>query len=464
MAKKNAEEVVETTETVSNEFVAPKKKCNKTLICVISCVAVLLVGALCFFGYKYFMGKDPVKVTSKAIRGLKDKIADVKDDNEEITKIMESGDPYEITTNVKVKLPKDLGIDDIKLDVFAQIDQNKAQGIGSVKAMIGKELVADLSAAINDNKAFFKLNDTMNKFYSVNMEDALTEFETADFDKLAKIDYDGTKLIDYLADAFDKAYTKKDFSKEKTELTIDEKDIKVTKYTATVDGKKLDTIVDSFLNSVLKDKDLMKVLAEISEEDEADIKDAIKELIKEDLSEELEEEFEYNVYVTTMGDAIGYGFSAQGVEFLIANHKDVTSLQVTAQGMTAYIEIKEESDNHTVITINAMGMITGKIDIKTGLKTISKNKEYEETLDIDGSLTAMGQTYKASLNATSTIKKISKVDLSDTEGALDIENLTDSQYYEFEKAVEKSSLGKFIASLEKSSSLTQSSILDDVNY
>lgn len=464
MAKKNAEEVVETTEVVSNETIVAKKSNKKPLIAIICCVAVLVVGTLCFFGYKYFMGKNPAKVTSNAIRGLKDKIADAKDDNEEITKILEGKDPYEIKTNIEVKLPKELGVDDISLDVLAQIDSENQQGIGTVKALLGKQLVLDLSAALNEKDVYFKLNDTMSKYYKYNIEDALKEVDTTEFEKLAKIDYDGTKLIDYLADAFDKAYTKSDFDKEKTELTINEKDVKVTKYTAKVDGKKLDVIVDSFLTSVSKDKDLIKIIAELSGEDESDIKDAIKEVIDEDLSDEVTESFDYNVYVTTMGDAIGYGFAYENMEFTIADYKDVLSLQISGQGMTASLEFKEESDNHYVVTLDAMGMITGKIDIKSDLKTISKNKEYKETLTIDGSLSAMGQTYKASVKATSTIKKISEVDLSKTKGALDIENLTDAEMEEFETAVEKSALGKFISSLNYKNQLVENIEAKNYNY
>lgn len=480
MAKKaNVEETknevveakTEVTETVSeaksNETSSSKKNSKTALIVVISCVAALLVAAGCFFGYKFFMGKDPVKVTSKAIRGLKDKFEEVKDDNEEITKIMEGDEPYEISTKVEMNLPKELGIKNIDFSVLAQIDSENQKGIGTVKALIGKELIADMSAALDENKVYFKLNDTMDKYYSFNIEEALKSIDSSEFDKLAKIDYDGTKLIDYLADAVDKAFSKSDFDKDKTELTIDDKDVKVNVYTAKVTGKKLDTIVDSFLNSVLKDKDLIKVVAELSGEDESDIKSAIKEVIKEDLSKDFDAEFEYNVYVTSMGDAIGYGFGVEGAEFIIANYKDVTSIQVTAEGVTGSLEFKKESKNHSVVNLNVMGMITGTIDIKSDLETISKNKEYKETVNIDGSLTAMGQTYKASIKAVSTIKKISKVDLSATKDALDVENLTSLEQMEFENAVEKSSIYKFFSSYKYGMKTTNKTPIIDyepVNY
>ena len=456
MAKKVSEkkeavvEEVSVSETKAVESEKPKKS-KKTALTIIICsivVVALAVGG--FFAYKMFMGKNPVKVTSKAIRGLKDSIVDVKNDNSEVSKIIEDG-AFEIDSTINVDLSKLTG-DKYTIKLFAQADMEDETVKFDVKAKDKYSTIIDLSALIDDAKAYFKFNDTMDNYYYAKLEDMTSEIEM-ELDKLPEIpDYKWEKLIDYLADSFEGAFNNKDFKKDKEELTIGGKDVKVNKYTAEVDEVKLKKVVDKFLDKVASDKDLMKVISTLTEASESDIKDAIKEVKNVKASELGEINFDYSVYVTTSGKTVGFGFDIEGVEIIFAEYNDIISIQLVAQGMPITLEFEEKGDDHVVATLNAMGMITGELDIKSEEETITKGKEYKETLDIEFTLDAMGEKISASINAESTIKKISSVDTSAKKGAISIDDMTESEASTFISQVERSATYKFLNSILGSTS------------
>lgn len=444
-AEQNVEEVVSEVkeEKVVSETAKSKKNSKTALKVVIITLIVALVAVGGFFAYRMFMSKDPVKVTSSAIRGLKDSLADAKDDNSEIAKILESDDAFEIKSKIKLDLPDSIG-DDYLVNFLAQADEENESFKFDIKAKEGSSTILDISALIDAAKVYFKFNDTMDNYYYTKVEDTI---DSIDMDKLPVLpDYDFENIIDYLADAVDGTLSKKDFEKEKEEITIKDKDYKVTKYTAEIDEVKLKGIADKFLDKVLKDKKLIKVIAQMTDADESDIKDAIKEIQDVDADELGEISLDYSVYVTSSGKAIGYGFGFEGVEVIIADYNDVLSFQIIAQGMRAAIEAEKKSDDHYVITLDAMGMITGELDIKTDLETVEKNEEYKYTLDANLSLSVYGQKEtKGSLKAETTIKKIDKVDTSAKLGAKSIDSLSDVEQYDFARKVQSSSSYKFIS-------------------
>lgn len=444
-AEQNVEEVVseEKEEKVVSETAKSKKNSKTALKVVIITLIVALVAVGGFFAYRMFMSKDPVKVTSSAIRGLKDSLADAKDDNSEIAKILESDDAFEIKSKIKLDLPDSIG-DDYLVNFLAQADEENESFKFDIKAKEGSSTILDINALIDAAKVYFKFNDTMDNYYYTKVEDTI---DSIDMDKLPVLpDYDFENIIDYLADAVDGTLSKKDFEKEKEEITIKDKDYKVTKYTAEIDEVKLKGIADKFLDKVLKDKKLIKVIAQMTDADESDIKDAIKEIQDVDADELGEISLDYSVYVTSSGKAIGYGFGFEGVEVIIADYNDVLSFQIIAQGMRAAIEAEKKSDDHYVITLDAMGMITGELDIKTDLETVEKNEEYKYTLDANLSLSIYGQKEtKGSLKAETTIKKIDKVDTSAKLGAKSIDSLNEVEQYDFARKVQSSSSYKFIS-------------------
>lgn len=463
MAEKFKDEAV-TEEVTKTEEKACKKNGKKVLIAVIACVAVAVLAVGGFFVYRIFRNNDPVKVTSDAIRGLKDNIKDAKDENPGLTKLLEGNDPYEVNTSIKVTLPQKMGT--LGANILAQIDAKNEMFRADVNAKFNKELLFDMSAILDSKNLAFKFPDTMKNYYSVDISEAMSEFkesmkeiDTKAFEKAMKYDY--TKLIDYLADAIEDALDKGDFKKTNDEISVDGKDIKVNKYTAKITAKEATKVASSFLTKVSKDSELIDVFATLTDTDKKDIKEFLNDTIKElkDVDVDGDEYILYSVYVSKTGKVVGYGFEFEGVEVTIATRNDVTEIKATASGVTISLTIEEKSDDHVVITLSTVG-ISATLDIKDEVKTVKKNSEYKEELSIELKISVMGQDdVTAKIEAESTIKKIDSV--TKAKDAKDIEKLTAAEQATLQKEVEGSAAYKTIMaltkSMEKNPYLTQAS-------
>ena len=66
-------------------------------------------------------GDDPVKITSKAIRGLKDKVKDVKDDSDGMDKILEGEDPYETQKDYSLNRLAEIVEENLDMDIIDKL-------------------------------------------------------------------------------------------------------------------------------------------------------------------------------------------------------------------------------------------------------------------------------------------------------------------------------------------------------
>ena len=439
--KKEAEKALEAVEKEEKEAKVCKKcSAKKIIIPIVAVVVAAVVGFACFIGYRMLFGNNPVKITTKAIRGLKDSIKDAKDDSDGLTDILEGKDPYEISTKVTLSLPQGMG--KYNLNALIQADSKNEEAKIDLNAKQNGKAILDFNSLLSQNKFYFKLADTMKNYYYLDITNIMNEF-TNEVNKapssvnpellelISKYDY--TKLIDYAADAVDSAFDKSDFKKSKETIVINDKDVKATKYTAKLTQEKLIKVAKAFAKKAKDDKDLVKILAAASGEKEATIL--------------------YSVYVSSLGKTLGCGFELENLgSIIIASKGDVTTATVKVGEYYGTINIDEKDDDHLVITANFMGMITAELDIKSDSDTVKKNKEYKETLDIKLNISALGQSIDASLNATTTVKKISKVDQTDVKDAINLETMSYAQEYQFQKEVEKSSIYKLIEGLSKTNS------------
>lgn len=464
-SKEEAEKALEEVEK-EEKFIEEGKKCNKKkfIMPAIIVLIVAIVGCVCFFGYRMIFGNNPVNITTKAIRGLKDKIKDATDDTDGVSKIISGNDPFELTTNLTVSLPQGMG--KYNLDLLLQADGKNEEGKFNIIAKQNKKDILNLNAALSNSKLYFKLADTMKNYYYYDITKIVEQFTKEMSEVQSKINpeiltqisnYDFTKLIDYVADSIDENLTKDDFEKSKEEITVKGKDVNATKYTAKIDEKLAIKIAKSFAKKVQNDKDLIKLAATITGAKESEIKDAIKQIIDKEPENLSKDYVLYSVYVSSLGSTLGYGFEIEDKGRVIITEKDdVTTINVYVGQYNGSIEINEKDDDHVVITASVMGMINAEINIKSDTDTVKKNRDYKEKLDVKFTVSAMGQSMEASLNAESRIKKIDKVDLSEVKDAINVEKMTSDEASKFQREVEKSSFYTLVMGLMKNKAQTPS--------
>lgn len=457
-------EEVAKEEKISEDSIKPKSNRKKIICGIVACVVVAVIACVCFFGYRILFGSNPVKISSDAIRELKDIFADAKDETSEVAKIIEGKDPYEISSKMNINLPQGMGKFALNLLMQADSQNNKARFDLSAKE--DKNEILNLNAALDDTKLYFKLADTMKNYYFVDIAKVADEFKSKVKEATNKVDpelvksimnYDYTKLIDYLADAVDDNLSKNDFKKSKETITINDKDVKATKYTTKINEEKALAILKGFANKAIDDKDIIKMISKATDTKESEVKDKLKEAIKNIKASGRDEYINYSVYVSSLGSTLGYGFEVEDKKsdatmgIIIGTKNDVTTIEIRSGQYSGYVNINTKDDDNIKITLNILGMITGEMNIKSDFDTVKKNQEYKETTDVDFSLSAMGQNVKASLSSESTIKKINKVEIPNVAGAINLEKMTSEEEYRFMNEVKKSSFYKLIENLSAAS-------------
>lgn len=472
-SKEEATEALEAVEKEEKEarLDACDKKCGfkKFILPTVIVLVVAAIGCLCFFGYRMVFGDNPVKITSKAIRGLKESIKDAKDDSDGIYELISGDDAYEISSNTELSLPSGMG--KYTIDMLLQADSKNKAGKLDLKAKQNKTEMMNLSAVLDSSKLYFKLADSMKNYYFVDIEKTLNEITKSVADLESQIDlealallqnYDFTKLLDYAADAIDGALSKDDFKKSKEEITVKGKDVKATKYTAKIDQKTLIKIAKEFAKKAKDDKDLVKLIATLADVKEKEVVQLFEKLIDTE-PENVEDGYVlYSVYVSSLGKTLGYGFEIENLgSVIITNKGDVTTISLKAKDFFGSIEINEKDDDHVIITVNVMGMANAELDIKSDTDTVKKNKEYKQTLDVKITVSVMGQSLNASIKNTSTIKKIDEVDTTGIKNAINIEKMSDYETKNFERELEKSSFYQLIKGL---SGMMPSSGSEPVEY
>ena len=135
------------------------------------------------------------------------------------------------------------------------------------------------------------------------------------------------KLLNKYIECVIKSVDDIDESSEK--LSIEGTSVKATVLTANIDGETFANILTNVLTEVRDDKEIKKIITNISElemyEDMGMDYDLFVESIDEILDEGFEdfessdESIELDFYVNNKGDIIGFGFEEEGVEFLCAS-------------------------------------------------------------------------------------------------------------------------------------------------
>ena len=240
---------------------------KKTLLIIIGIVLVALISVGVYFGINYFK-KDPKQVFNTIVNVGSDKIKEfIKSDNNFMLDLFEKEDNLGINLKGDVKIKyTDLRYYitdpntnfDISTDYDFNLNINKlAKKMQSdFKIGLNNEEVIDGSAIVSNNTFYAKLKD-FSKYYYIDQYvdfDALFNYSKKDISK------DLIKLITYLQQSINEAVTKDDIISEKANISIDNNNIDVTKYSVHIDNNLVNKIGNIFRDKVKSDEELVNDL------------------------------------------------------------------------------------------------------------------------------------------------------------------------------------------------------------
>ncbi len=188
-------------------------------------------------------------------------------------------------------------------------------------------------------------------------------------------------LVKTIKDAFVKSINSEYMEKEKDEIEVLNKEIKVTKYSYIIDEDAAQDLVEKVAEYLLNEEDFAKKLAAATGEEKSDVKSTLKEMKKSAKDIELEEEIAIVIYTRGMFNSYaGMGFEIDGEEYF----------SIYTDGKNAELTI----DNNASDSYSASKMVVTMEESGKGYKIVAKEnketlfeielKEYcEETIDAD---------------------------------------------------------------------------------
>lgn len=253
---------------------------------------------------------------------------------------------------------------DVKLD-YAVDYENKKMNFGLDSSYEEKELLT-LHAYAKDENAYVYLDEVFNKYIQVPLEGYSEIFDTE------KMMTNYKTIISEIEKALDSSLKDEYFTSEKTTLTIDGKETDVTKNILNLNNENYKILSKDIATSLNNDT-FIKSVAELTETEEADIKESLENAINGDIEEI--EDLTISIYTT--------GMTKKVVAFEVKDASD--TLLVTAEKNDTYnFELSgEDKFNGTV-----------KVSEKDGKNVLSVTVNVEDTTENIKVTVSLEMTYK----------------------------------------------------------------------
>lgn len=267
-------------------------KQNKKVTVFAIMLSLVSIGLL-VFGFS-LVSSDKV-VMLQSISNLSSKMENAIKNSELYDKIASSKD-------VGIKATFDLKSDYVDVNANLVMDylenrEDKKSRLDLDLSMNDQDLLG-LEGVLANDSLYFYIDDITPNYYHTALEyvNVISSLKGNDYDKLL------TLLKESVSDYIDNDQIKK----EKVKITYNGKDKKVNKLSYEVTNEAVAGMITNFLDSLEKEKDLLKNLANYMNMTEEELKTSIEEFRKELTYDEVETSFYYNVYYYGFNKIVGY--------------------------------------------------------------------------------------------------------------------------------------------------------------
>ena len=358
---------------------------KKILIIVLGIVGV---GALGVCGYLlYTKNASPDKI-------FRDVINTVYSDFEKMMTseaVITTGNKYELTGDLKLNsnMEELKSITDYKLEFKAAIDTKSKQFEGNLGLSKNNKTEIEASAYLLNNNIYVGITDVTSKLLKI--DNSLIDLSEVNTTNISKEDI--IYIVKTIKDLYLDTVKKEQFEEKDDTIVLDGKDTKVKVITYKLNEESGPKIINDIIDGMLKNKDLLQKIADISATKVADIENTLKDLKDNTDSESSEsEELIINLYLKGTKlvklDAI-----EESVEFEITllDNKTLITLNDDESKESFKVDIVKNNDNYKIdFNFKTDGNeITGKVDID--YKEID-NKNAEGSIKFSLSIKTDGQT------------------------------------------------------------------------
>jgi len=362
------------------------KKDKKWLKILIPIIIILIILGILFGIKTYF--SSPKTVYSKMINNLyKDtsntiKDLDDKDKTLNIENIPNISFSSTIETDMDISELIDLDTEDINglelnLDYGIDLKNKEMSGAANIK---GDTETISGDFYVEDTVAYLKLSFYEEILKITDLDIDYTSLE----EELSETDFN-TEDIDYVLEAYKNALINAldpdTMEKSSDEIKVLDNELKVTKYTYTINEKTYQKMNKSILTDLLKDDKFIKSVATLTGETEEDIKEELKEAKESSDDIELDGKIKINLYTKGLlnefsGIDLNYDKTDIIKYYTDGKNYDITIGEGDAQ---ARLTIEKDGDEYLV-----KGTVLGEKVLTAKVKEFSSEKislEYEISYD-----------------------------------------------------------------------------------
>lgn len=433
---------------------------------IIFLVIIAALGALVYFILfplydKYFLN-TPKKIFETTIDNINTMIS-----NNLITQ-EDNFDSYyqDFSLNIDSNIDGLKEISDYTLNINTGIDFNK--NILKAGLYINKDSQKiGLDTYYKDKDSYIKYSTSDKYFYLGEDEEDISTDEIKELISIIKflgkdIGYIVSKETEIIKSLLDE----EKLSKEKDVITIDDKNIDVTRNTFKLNSKDAEALINQYYNSILKDDTILNYMAKINNMSKVDYKGYLN-----NQAIELDDDFSasFNIYTIKGNEVVGLDYEEKGFrkfyfyendtefdmyinltsdskcsanEDCVADNKSV--IELNGEKKNSYTEIIIKHNNVKIATLNINEFKQDKIDLE--YEFIINSVVYTGSIEIESTSNENSNGFM-SLHFGEYYINI-KVDLNFTYNKT-IEEISANDYIQYSEEQEKIEEEKFFASAEE---------------
>lgn len=396
---------------------------NKAMILV----GGLVVLSLVLVGVAFYLMSNPKTVMLQSLSKLTNNTKDIlgESNNELIQNILKE-DKVGVTADVKVGM----GGNELFQFNFSYLENKKDEKSSfDLSLLQNNQSLVEANGILANNRLYLKVKDIMDYYY--------TELEYMSLLKESNTD-DYQKVLDFIYEAFKEELNEKDIKKTKETITLNEKNKKVTKLSYAVTKDMISNILDKISN----DKEMVRIFAGIAEVEEQQVKEELN-VLNEDISVYEDNLFYYNVYYYGFNNIVLYEIADDMDQLQVYQYDDIAEVvfieedielfRVKATEKNSGYDLEGKFDNYSFTgtyvpngdkTSLDLELIVEGMIISVSLdQTIETKDNYKVTSDLVVDVAGN----EIEVNMTVLYVTSEEVDTSLVVGAKDFEAMTDEE-------------------------------------
>lgn len=378
------------------ETIETQKKKGKIIPVIISLVVIL---ALAFGGY-YILTSSPKYVFDKAFESATNYLIESMYKTSKYNTAQGEGKlNYEINTTDETMKELTKVLNGITLDYNYAVDFTNKLVSFDLNSNYNNEKLIDLKMYTENQKGYFLLKNVFEKYISVDIEEYDEIFKVKEEQENVKV------IINSIEKAYKKSLTKEDYKKEKTQITINNKEEKVTKNSLVIDKNNIKRILEDFLTTLKNDSEFVKAVENLIQDEEIDVKTELENLITELKEEPVEEAGNITVSIYTKGllkEVVKYE-----IELIEEDIKGTVEITKAEEGKYTY-----------KITSEGQEVVTGTMNITVKEKAKKIESDIELTMNVNNMFdlkinTSVKETYGVKVEKENVTNSISIDELTE---------------------------------------------------